>query len=80
MNIIKGIIGSALVLSSAVLCAAKYIAAALSQGGGQWGKEDFTQALTFTPTLLNVAMYCALILGIVFIVMSLKNEIARSRE
>lgn len=77
---VKGIIGSAFVIASSILCAAKYIAAtAVAVASGIWGKEEFTQALKFTPTLLNVAMYSALIVGIIFIIMGLKDESDRAK-
>ena len=71
MNIVKGLIGSALVISSSILFAAKYIAAVAAKSEGIWSRSEFTDALRYTPIALNVAIYGALVVGIIFIFLSL---------
>lgn len=75
MKLQQSIIGAALLISSAVLLAAKYISAAVFSANAEaWGKEEFTQVLQYTPTLLNVVIYSTLVLGVVFIVVSLLEK------
>lgn len=70
-KIANAIIGSGFIISSALLLSAKCISAALSAVMASWSKEEFTIALKFTPTVINVAIGVTFILGAIFIALSI---------
>lgn len=64
----KGIMGSILILISTILYSTKILAASLvSPKSSTWGKEEFTQALTYTPDFLNLFIYLSFALGVLCI-------------
>ncbi|MEG1314367.1 MAG: hypothetical protein RSC95_01440 [Anaerovoracaceae bacterium] len=65
MKLIKGIVGSALLVSSAILFATKYIVAVF----GNFGSE-----LKYMPIIFDVIMCGTVVIGIFFIVQSLIDE------
>lgn len=70
-KIVYAIIGAAFIVSSALLLSAECISAALGAATeGAWGKEEFTIALRYTPTVINMAIGVAFVVGIIFIALS----------
>lgn len=65
---LQGIIGSIFILISAILYSTKFLAASfVSISSQSWSKEEFTQALTYTPDSLNLFIYLSFALGVLCI-------------
>ena len=73
-KIIYSILGAAFIISSAVLLGAVCISAALNGTMGDWGKEEFTMALRYTPTIVIVTMSASGIAGIMFMILSIMQD------
>lgn len=71
----KGIIGSIFILISAVLYSTKILSAAfVSIKNPVWGKEEFMQALTYTPDFLNLFIYLSFGLGVLGILLYVNEK------
>lgn len=61
---VRIIIGSVFLLVSAILYGTKYLSAAMIGINSSWSKEEFSQALSYTPNFLNFYIYISFIAGI----------------
>lgn len=72
---LQGIIGSILILISSILYSTKILSASfVSTISQSWNKEEFTQALAYTPDSLNLFIYLSFGLGVLCILWSVIDK------